>query len=601
MQHELTAGLEIHQQLNTGKLFCACPSNIRDDPADVIVTRVLRAAAGESGETDIAAKHEQHKAKQFVYHGYSDSTCLVEFDEEPVSSVNNKALQAALVVAKMLGLNVLDELHVMRKTVVDGSNTSGFQRTMLVGVNGKITVGGKQIHIEQLCLEEDSAKIIERQEFQDSYNLSRLGIPLLEITTGPDLHSPQEVKQVAAYLGMLLRSTDTIKRGLGSIRQDVNVSIPGGARVEIKGAQDLDSLSLLVEYEAQRQRALSNLAGAIPKNTYVQADITTALHEVKSGFIGKALLANIKAIGVRLPGWKEYLHSELAPGARLGKELAGYAKAHGFGGLIHSAEDPSKYSFSDTTVQNIRASLNCVADDAWLFLLGPSQRVQTFLEHILIPRLHQMSKGVPSEVRKAEVDGTTSYLRPMPGASRMYPETDVLPIHPDVTTICVPELLTERAKRIATTYNISQDLADQLARESLISTFEQWTKQFSNVPASIVANLLVTKERELKTRYNIEIDIVALGPAVLERLDASLIALTSVDEILMKLATKQPLDWSAYKVVDQNALQLIVQQIVRENPGATAGLLMGKIMRACNGAVDGRIVNQLVQDALGGK
>ena len=166
-QYELTAGIEVHQQLNTRKLFCACPSVIRDDAPDIQVERQLRAAAGESGEMDIAAKHEQHKAKRFRYQGYQDTTCLVELDEEPVSAPNTQAVIVALQVARMLGMQIIDEVHVMRKTVVDGSNTSGFQRTMLIARDGQITVNDKLIRIEQLCLEEDSSKLIERGERHD--------------------------------------------------------------------------------------------------------------------------------------------------------------------------------------------------------------------------------------------------------------------------------------------------------------------------------------------------------------------------------------------------------------------------------------------------
>ncbi len=599
MDHELTAGLEVHQQLNTAKLFCNCPSTIRDDQPDISVKRVLRASAGESGETDIAAKHEQHKAKQYHYQGYTDTTCLVELDEEPVSDLNQQALHVALQVAKMLNVHIVDEMHVMRKTVVDGSNTSGFQRTMLIGTDGHLTINGKKIRIEQLCLEEDSAKIVERAKDHDIYNLSRLGIPLLEITTGPDLHSPEQVKEVAAYLGMLLRSTEAVKRGLGTIRQDVNVSVPGGTRVEIKGAQDLENLGLLVQNETQRQRALLNLTKIIPAQQYAARDITQALHSTKAKFIAGALQQGQKAIGVKLAGWKEALHSELMPGVRLGKEIAGYAKAHGFGGLIHSAEDLSKYPLT-TEVEQIRTLLGCNADDAWLFMVGEQQKLMTFLEHILFSRLTQLSQSIPKEVRKAEADGTNSYLRPMPGANRMYPETDVRPIVPGVHDIALPELLTDRAKRIEKQYELSADLAQQLSKEGIAGVFEHWVSTYARVPPSTLATLLVTKEKEIKTRHNIDVDIIALAPQLLEKLNAGDITQANIEELLVKLAKQEPIDFGAYKPVDETLISAVVQRFIADNPGSSAGLLMGKIMRHFENRVDGKLVSRLVREALEG-
>jgi glutamyl-tRNA(Gln) amidotransferase subunit E len=593
----LTAGLEVHQQLNTSKLFCECPSDIRDDKPDFTVQRILRATAGEGGATDIAAQHEQHKQKYYQYHGYHDTTCLVELDEEPVSQVNPAALRTALQVAKMLHMHLIDEIHVMRKTVVDGSNTSGFQRTMLIGLNGHITVGGKQIRIEQLCLEEDSAKIVERGKDADTYNLSRLGVPLLEITTGPDLHTPEQVKEVAAYLGMLLRSTEQVKRGLGTIRQDVNVSVPGGTRVEVKGAQDLDSLHLIVQNETLRQKALINLTKIIPRQEYALTDVSTALKTTKAGFIAKALQSG-KAVGIRLSGWKEALETELEPGMRLGKELAGYAKAHGFGGLVHSAEDHSKYPFSAEELAAIRSQLHCSADDAWLFMVGEEQKLRRFFAAVLIPRLNELSVAVPKEVRKAEADGTTSYLRPMPGASRMYPETDVRTIIPDTAHIPDVELITDRAKRLEKQYKLSADLAQQLAREGLAGLFESWVAQYTKLTPTMIATLLVTKEKEIKTRHNISVDIAVLAPFVLEKLNSGELAFSSVEEVLVKFARKEPVDFAAYKPVDQGEVKLVIQQLIRDNPGASAGLLMGKVMRALNNKVDGKQVQELLKELM---
>lgn len=260
----LKVGLEIHQQLDTGKLFCSCPSEIRDDAPDKTIKRVLRASAGETGDVDIAARAEMEKQKYFVFEYYEDTNCLVELDEEPPHPINTVALAIVLQIARMVDADVVDEVHIMRKTVVDGSNVSGFQRTALVARNGNMDVefddGNKsRIAVDTLCLEEDAARIINKEKDFDTYRLDRLGIPLIELATGPDMHTPQQVKEVAAYIGMLLRSTGKVKRGLGTIRQDVNVSIIDGARAEIKGVQDLRLLDKVVELEVVRQMNMIRL------------------------------------------------------------------------------------------------------------------------------------------------------------------------------------------------------------------------------------------------------------------------------------------------------------------------------------------------------
>src|SRR3989338_2009700 len=253
------AGLEIHQQTeHGGKLFCRCPCIIKDDNYDLTFRRSLRASASELGEIDHAAMYELAKGKYFVYNGYNDTNCLVELDESPPEELNKDALNIALQVSLLLNAKPVDAIQFMRKMVIDGSNVSGFQRTALVAINGYIETSEGRISIPTICLEEEAAKKIEDNEKFRVYNLSRLGIPLIEISTGPDIKSPQGAKEAAEKIGMVLRSVKGIRRGLGSIRQDINVSIKGHPRVEIKGFQDLRSIPKVVEYEVNRQQQLIN-------------------------------------------------------------------------------------------------------------------------------------------------------------------------------------------------------------------------------------------------------------------------------------------------------------------------------------------------------
>jgi Glu-tRNA(Gln) amidotransferase subunit E-like FAD-binding protein len=250
------AGLEIHQQLDTRKLYCNCPSVLRNDEPDFEIKRKLHAVAGESGEFDVAALYQASLGKQFVYYGY-DSTCLVELDEEPPHQINREALKIAVQVSLLLNCKIVSITQIMRKTVIDGSNTSGFQRTVLVGYDGYVETESGRVGIENVYLEEDAARIVSRGEDKVVYKLDRLGIPLVEIVTAPDIKSPEQAKEVALHIGNVLRSSK-VKRGIGTIRQDVNVSIRGENRIEIKGMQDMKVFVKAIENEVERQKKLSD-------------------------------------------------------------------------------------------------------------------------------------------------------------------------------------------------------------------------------------------------------------------------------------------------------------------------------------------------------
>ncbi len=254
----LRAGVEIHQQLATKhKLFCGCSAAMQDREPVFEIKRRLRPVAGELGDMDAAAAYEALKGKVFRYRVYLNESCAVELDEEPVHPINEEALETALQVALMLSCEVPDEIEVMRKTVLDGSNTSGFQRTALVGLNGWLRTSFGRVGITNVCLEEDACQIIERKGKEAVYGLNRLGIPLVEIGTSPDIHEPGQAREVAEKIGMILRSTGRVRRGIGTIRQDLNISIARGARCEIKGVQSLNMLPRIVELEVKRQGALA--------------------------------------------------------------------------------------------------------------------------------------------------------------------------------------------------------------------------------------------------------------------------------------------------------------------------------------------------------
>ena len=247
-------GLEIHQQLETNKLFCNCPSLVNDEnKPDVIVKRRLRVVVGESGEKDIAAEYEKIKNKEFIYESCSSSSCLIELDEEPPLELNKEALMISLEIALLLKCKIVDKINVMRKIVIDGSNPTGFQRTMLIGYDGEINTSRGIVKVESLCLEEEAAKKIRDDENSITYRLDRLGIPLVEIATDASIKDNEHAKETASIIGMILRSTEEVKRGIGSIRQDLNISIKKHPRVEVKGFQELKDIPKAVELEVGRQ------------------------------------------------------------------------------------------------------------------------------------------------------------------------------------------------------------------------------------------------------------------------------------------------------------------------------------------------------------
>jgi len=260
----LKSGVEIHQQLDTRKLFCHCPSLLRQDNPDFEIERKLHAVAGEEGEIDVAAAYEAGRKREFIYQGYKDTNCLVELDDEPPHLINQEALEIAVQISLLLKCEILQTSQIMRKTVIDGSNTSGFQRTMLIARNGFVETPLGKVGIDNVSLEEDACRIIGVKEGKVVFRLDRLGIPLVEIGTAPDIKTPEQAKEVALHIGEILRSCK-VKRGIGTIRQDVNMSIRGGKRVEIKGVQEPALISKTIIKEIERQQHEKLKSGEVRK------------------------------------------------------------------------------------------------------------------------------------------------------------------------------------------------------------------------------------------------------------------------------------------------------------------------------------------------
>jgi glutamyl-tRNA(Gln) amidotransferase subunit E len=372
----LKCGIEIHQRLDTGKLFCRCPSLLSEEDApDAQITRNLRASESEMGELDRAARLEQEKQLDFRYDVFRKNCCLVETDEEPPLPMDREALLISLGVAQQLQMRIVDQAHVMRKIVVDGSNTSGFQRTALLATNGFMETSKGKVGVDTLAIEEESAGIIEAEkDGVKHYRLDRLGIPLIELATAPDIVSGEHCREVAEKIGMVLRATGKAARGLGTIRQDVNISIPEGARVEIKGVQDLKLIPKIVEIEVGRQKnllaLLKKLEGVEPEENPRVADLTGIFAATESGLVNRGIASGQLVMGFRLRGHKGLLGTELQPGKRYGTELADYAKTAGVKGIIHSDEDLSKYKISSSEFTGLLEALEMGEEDAFVLVVA---------------------------------------------------------------------------------------------------------------------------------------------------------------------------------------------------------------------------------------
>ena len=467
----LKSGLEIHQQLDTHKLFCNCPSILRNDKPSYEIRRTLNPVVGETGEVDVAAAHEAKQNKNFIYQVF-DTNCLVEIDEEPCHKINEEALYIALQIAHLLHCKIFPVTQIMRKTVVDGSNTSGFQRTAMIGYDGYVEISnGKKISIDSLMLEEDSARKVSTDENGVvTYKLDRLGIPLVEIATGPYCSTPQEIKETALKIGEILRACK-VRRGIGTIRQDVNISIKGSKRVEIKGFQDPKMMKETVDLEIKRQ-------------------------------------------------------------------------------------------------------LKCIED-----------------------------KSCKNEVRNALPDGKTEFLRPMPGAARMYPETD----HPllkisrkliDETKKNLPKLASEH-KAFLKEFGLNEELLKLLLKSGKIEEFKILNHVIEH--PELIAKSLTLFQKEISKKENIEmkkLDEIFTAhtlEAILEKVGHEISA-NDVKNVMTKIALGETLE-KAFEKADVD-LKGEAEKLLKEKPGLTQGAYMGLLMNKFKGQVSGKEVSEVLGELM---
>jgi len=619
-------GIEIHQQLNVGrKLFCNCPM-IETDEVDSRILRRLRPTQSELGEVDPAVLYEFRKGKATIYLYNRKNACLVECDEEPPHPINMEAVKAAMTIAMALNSKIVEEMHVMRKIVIDGSNTTGFQRTVLVGLGGYLEVGNLVVPVQTVSLEEDAARIIEEGEDFRVYSLDRLGIPLVEVALAPISADPKTVERVALELGRLLRLTKLVARGLGTIRQDLNISVHGFLPSEVKGVQKLDLIPKIVEYEVRRQDYLYRVSKML-KDRGLDAekaigryvDVSEAFQMTGSKIVREALSSGKRAWGLKLAGFRGLLGAEPYPDVRLGLELAEMARAYHLGGVIHSDELPA-YGISQGEVEEVERTLD-VAEGDGFFLILASKEDEEALSAVR-RRAIQFFEGPVPETRGPLSEGRTKYSRPRPGAARMYPETDIPLIRVTDELLAesrkhVPRPWKDTMKDYMSRYGLNEKLAGQILDSNYLPLFENVCSNTRLPPTFVAVSLtesLVSLSREgLDTSFLTDMRLSEIFGLV----DSGAASKESVLDIMRfmcqnRVEAEVAANRLGIRALSEDQLRNIVSTVVTSNirlieaqGDRSFGALMGEVMRQVRGKVDGGRVSEVLKEeirkALAGK
>ena len=556
-------GLELHQRLATAhKLFCDCPTNIiaAKDGSRNSLSRQQRAIAGELGTIDVSAGFEAERGRTFIYNVVGGKSCLVEIDEEPPHEINKEAMRTALAFAKALKMKTVDEIQPMRKGVVEGSDPSAFKRSAMIAFDGHIDVNGNRVEIPSIFLEEESCRAEAIHSHEVVYNVEMLGVPLVEIDTWPYIRSPKEAKEIALQIGTMMRISGRVQRGIGSVRQDVNVSIKGGSRIEMKGLQEIDYVDMYIDNEVKRQQELLKIRDELLKrgaSVGAAADLTSIFRGTKVKLISGHEGKDGVVYGFKLSGFAGLLGREVSPKRRLGTEISDYAKSAGVGGLLHSDEDLKGYGFSGKETDEVEKKLGVGRGDSFIVIAGSAGNVANAIKFAM-ERAKYALIGVPPETRGVIGDNTytTRFLRPLPGGSRMYPETDV-------KTFVITKQMLADADSLAPDIDAEErrlmaQLKDRnLARRMMLSTRLQTYKGLaeSSAEPAFIANVLLQKMTELR-RAGFDVD--AIGDERLEELfsayEKKKITKQAVEEVLKALSKR---DQKVGEIIGQNKLQRI--------------------------------------------
>ena len=618
----LKAGLEIHQQLHTRKkLFCRCPAGLYSDHYDAEILRHMRPTLSELGEYDGTALMEFKTKKEIIYQLNKNTVCTYEMDDAPPFELNEEALDIALEIALLLKLNLVSELHIARKQYLDGSIPTGFQRTTILGVDGEILYRNRKIRIIQLGLEEDACREVSDEGHVRVYRTDRLGMPLIEVVTYPDMRTPWEVADVAQLIRQLTRSTGKVNRGIGAARQDVNVSINGGTRIEIKGVSRIPLIPRLVHNEAGRQKALLEIRheirsrGITLENFHPEFfDVTDILKHTSYLPIKNAFYKDTKIKCVKLPYFQGILRYQTQPGTNFAKEISDRVRViaclDNIPNIIHS--DTEDVTISNANWEKIKKLSRFKDRDALVIVWGNAQDVETAVNEIII-RATEAIIGIPQETRQALPDGTTGFERILPGPDRMYPDTDLPPIALSEERInriksLLPPLPWERRAKYEK-MGLKDYLINKLLLNEQSDIFDRIIKKLKINPM-LVANLLVEKLTYFKRK---SMPIEQLSDEVIfkvfEAFHHQKIVKEAIPIIIQSWLsdTSQSIDKliSQYKIINISELKEKITEILKETEIVSnfdlekqCRYVIGQVMQKVRGKIEGKIVAETVKTIL---
>ncbi len=504
------SGLEIHQQLLTEKkLFCRCPAGKYNHKFDAEILRHMRPTLSELGEYDGTALMEFKTKKDIIYHINRETVCTYEMDDTPPFEINEQALDIALEIALLYKSATTDEIHIARKQYLDGSIPTGFQRTAIISIGGSIPYKNRKINIIQLSIEEDSCREVSDHGHRRVYIADRLGMPLIETVTAPDMKTPVEVAEVGKILSNIVKSTGKVRTGAGAAREDVNVSVTGGTRIEIKGVPSLKRIPLLTYNEAMRQWNLLRLREEL-KNRNISPEtfssrhdhITRILRKTKYLPISNALNEELIIGSVILRGFKGLLNWQTQTETYFSKEISDRVRVVAclttLPNIIHS--DSTSETISIAEWQKVKKAIGAVENDTVVIVWGSEMDVDTAMKEITI-RAKEATIGIPSETRQALKDGTTGFERILPGPERMYPDTDLPPKRIKSDRIKkiqsqVPGFYCDRVKWYKK-LRVPEDLIEPLAISKLANLFEEVVTKWKLDP-KLAAVVLIQYPKRLK-------------------------------------------------------------------------------------------------------
>lgn len=532
------SGLEIHQQLLTAKkLFCRCPAGCYSDRYDAEILRHMRPTLSELGEYDGTALMEFKTKKEIIYQIQHDTVCTYEMDDTPPFELNDDALDIALEIALLYGCTMVDEIHIARKQYLDGSIPTGFQRTTIAGVDGSIPYKDRKIGIIQLGLEEDACREVSDIGHRRVYITDRLGMPLIESVTAPDMRTPTEVAEVGELLRRLVRSTGHVRTGIGAGRQDVNVSVTGGTRIEIKGVPRIPNIPLLTYNEAMRQYNLLQLRDELHKRGITPEtfsagvdDVTRVLRKTRFKPIHDALADGQTIRCVMLRGFQGLLRWKTQTDTYFSREISDRVRVIAclttLPNIIHS--DSMGETIAASEWQAVRKAVGARDQDTVVLVWGRMDDAVSGAAEIII-RAREATIGIPSETRQALRDGTNGFERILPGPDRMYPDTDLPPKRItsellDRIRAHLPEFIWDR-ERWYRDLGLPSDVIKCLAISPFAELFRQLISENHVAPmvaAETMTRLLKKLNRQLKrivpiSAYCLQSILIAHSNGILTR------------------------------------------------------------------------------------